>query len=549
MLSPNLRTAGIALVTLGVLMAHHEMSYVANIAIRNAVTIHSEAQEVSIRGDGRISIEELRSSIQYPPQHLDPNVQKVTDEMYEQKHWDFRLSDGGDRVECQIHTKPIASHEAPETLSLSAADIGISDKEQYIIHIHGIHHTGTGYLRQTLYDALNNEFLTSEGSMNTSPVVSVQDSLRPYKHLLEEAGEDKVKRDKLLRKYKVAENEGQHLQSIYPSYVYRAKELMAIKGKLRNAGKLSYSADFCTITDDAGHADGNASDNDDTIQFNNEVIGNILFQQWSRYWDTSATFLLQKTPTLDVLLLEKLKVLPTLHVIIVRHPMTRNSAGLASMSVVWVNAWTHVFELLEEGKIDWYAVVTYEALVSHHDQVVKELLEVVRSGMDRHRSGGRNLKRSAYNNGNENAESIEDVGMKDTRQSAYSQRRRLNYRDYNEEPAWASSSIAHLIVKEPSIKYWKTCMSKTSCRHTVNRLTKDIFPHFGYVNVGHRLDPLSSSPRPVTVSREFGRVLFSSEGDALNKFRQSRDDTAGDRNIEYKPPLKLITRMKDIAWQ
>eukprot|EP00578_Thalassiosira_sp_NH16_P000691 CAMPEP_0181137604 /NCGR_PEP_ID=MMETSP1071-20121207/33791_1 /TAXON_ID=35127 /ORGANISM="Thalassiosira sp., Strain NH16" /LENGTH=462 /DNA_ID=CAMNT_0023224363 /DNA_START=246 /DNA_END=1634 /DNA_ORIENTATION=- len=462
MLSPNLRTAGIALVTLGVLMAHHEMSYVANIAIRNAVTIHSEAQEVSIRGDGRISIEELRSSIQYPPQHLDPNVQKVTDEMYEQKHWDFRLSDGGDRVECQIHTKPIASHEAPETLSLSAADIGISDKEQYIIHIHGIHHTGTGYLRQTLYDALNNEFLTSEGSMNTSPVVSVQDSLRPYKHLLEEAGEDKVKRDKLLRKYKVAENEGQHLQSIYPSYVYRAKELMAIK---------------------------------------------------------------------------------------VRHPMTRNSAGLASMSVVWVNAWTHVFELLEEGKIDWYAVVTYEALVSHHDQVVKELLEVVRSGMDRHRSGGRNLKRSAYNNGNENAESIEDVGMKDTRQSAYSQRRRLNYRDYNEEPAWASSSIAHLIVKEPSIKYWKTCMSKTSCRHTVNRLTKDIFPHFGYVNVGHRLDPLSSSPRPVTVSREFGRVLFSSEGDALNKFRQSRDDTAGDRNIDYKPPLKLITRMKDIAWQ
>ena len=48
------------------------------------------------------------------------------------------------------------------------------------------------------------------------------------------------------------------------------------------------------------------------------------------------------------------------------------------MGVGWIDAWSHVFELLAKGKIKWYAVVTYEALVQCHDQVTKELIEVVR---------------------------------------------------------------------------------------------------------------------------------------------------------------------------
>jgi hypothetical protein len=56
-------------------------------------------------------------------------------------------------------------------------------------------------------------------------------------------------------------------------------------------------------------------------------IGQVLHNQWSKYWNTSATFLLQKTPTLDVHFLELTKVMPTLHVLVIRHPMTSNSWG------------------------------------------------------------------------------------------------------------------------------------------------------------------------------------------------------------------------------
>ena len=44
----------------------------------------------------------------------------------------------------------------------------------------------------------------------------------------------------------------------------------------------------------------------------------------------TACFLLQKTPTLDVLFLERTKVMPTLYVIIIRHPMASNSWGATS---------------------------------------------------------------------------------------------------------------------------------------------------------------------------------------------------------------------------
>jgi hypothetical protein len=78
--------------------------------------------------------------------------------------------------------------------------------------------------------------------------------------------------------------------------------------------------------------------------------------------------------------------------------------------------------------------------------------------------------------------------------------------------------------------------------------------------------PLRKTPGTVTVSKEYGRVLFTSEGVALNKLRQesissssssTRDDTLNDEAaeqqqqppppqqlIDYVPTFELISKMK-----
>ena len=218
------------------------------------------------------------------------------------------------------------------------------------------------------------------------------------------------------------------------------------------------------------------------------------------------------------------------------------------MTMAWVTAWTHVFTLLQDDQVDWYAVVTYEALISHHDQVRKELMEVVRSGIKRHN----NQYTYASNNLN-GYESGEDNAASDTKQSTVLGRRQLHYHDYDkpkkEELSNTSNSpsIKHLFPKETSVKDWKACVAKPQCHNMLNRVTRGILPYFGYVNIGRLQGPLSSSPGPVTVSNDFGRVLFSSEGVALNSFRQSQDGVAGGSHIDYKPPLDLIAKMREIS--
>mmetsp|Transcript_10332 Transcript_10332/g.18653 ORF Transcript_10332/g.18653 Transcript_10332/m.18653 type:complete len:208 (-) Transcript_10332:24-647(-) len=204
------------------------------------------------------------------------------------------------------------------------------------------------------------------------------------------------------------------------------------------------------------------------------------------------------------------------------------------MSLLWVNAWAHVFETLGQDDIEWYAVVTYEALINYHDIVVQELLEVVQSGMRRYHSRGRHLRRTASSNG-------QRLEMKNTGQ--YSQlHRRLPLRGNSN--GLSKSPNSYLTPKKENVSLWKKCLSKTQCHYEVERLTKGVLPYFGFVSVRkNKILPLSSYPGTVTVSKEFGHVLFSSEGVALNKFRQSREDM--DSLINYKPPLELISRMKD----
>ena len=242
------------------------------------------------------------------------------------KHWTLKAYEKGNKVDCQISTTPV---ESTSSTNPKSEQFTIdSDKEQYVLHIHGLHHSGTGYLRQTLHDALNEAFSNKSGSNAT--VASMQDSLRPYQQLLDEVRGDKRKRMKLQKRFYKPEDEGQHLQSIYPNFAMRYTKMKKVKGP-NKFSRLSYIADLCHVIDSNNNPDdkGNSLKGDDAAPDIDKykLLGHALFQQWSQYWDTSAMFLLQKSPMLDLLFLEKTKILPTLHVIVVRHPMTSNSWG------------------------------------------------------------------------------------------------------------------------------------------------------------------------------------------------------------------------------
>lgn len=249
------------------------------------------------------------------------------------KHWTMEVEKGGN-MKCRISTTPVVSPSS-SSISLPKTEQQYAtfdnNKEQYAVHIHGLHHTGTGYTRQTLYDALNDAFSNENDSYNATVVASMQDSLRPYQKLLDEV-KDKKKLQKLQKRLYKPEDEGQHLQSIYPSFAVRHEKMKKSKGSNKNT-QLAYIADLCDTINGDEHSSGSDStlESDTTQQLDddniNKLLGKALFQQWSRYWDTSATFLLQKSPTLDVLFLEKTKIMPTLHVMVVRHPMTSNSWG------------------------------------------------------------------------------------------------------------------------------------------------------------------------------------------------------------------------------
>ncbi|KAL7527192.1 hypothetical protein ACHAWF_002071 [Thalassiosira exigua] len=143
------------------------------------------------------------------------------------KHWEFRLLDGGDQVDCRIFTAPIVRRSDlsfPSSNQVAAEGSSSFDvTDQYVIHVHGLHHTGTGFLRKILYDALNKEFSPTNNGASKSPAASVHDSLRPHRRLLDEARGDPAKLRVLTKRYSVPEAEGapavciSHIRAAYES--------------------------------------------------------------------------------------------------------------------------------------------------------------------------------------------------------------------------------------------------------------------------------------------------------------------------------------------
>lgn len=182
---------------------------------------------------------------------------------------------------------------------------------------------------------------------------------------------------------------------------------------------------------------------------------------------------------------------------------------------------------LAEEKVEWYAVVTYEALVKYYDQVVRELMEVVLSGSSRFRHD-----EVANEFIFEGEDSADDEGITG-RHHASVGHRRLHLRN-------AESRTAYLKPSSEVLELWNRCLNVSHCRATLDGLASDILPYFGYSS---EINP----PETLTVSKEYGHVLFSSEGAALKALRQQHQpkskipDYVGDH-----PPSSLIKSMQGL---
>ena len=168
-----------------------------------------------------------------------------------------------------------------------------------------------------------------------------------------------------------------------------------------------------------------------------QVRANRSFGLWMRFSDGRTL-----KPQNYIQLLERLKVVPSLHVMVVRHPMSyahmHDKIGAELYPYIWLDSWNHVLTGL--SGVEWYAVVTYEALVLYHDQVVRELVEVVRSGVAR------------YNGTSHHA-------------AETGRHRKLNLHLTKDDPA------TYLDLGKATTKNWERCCDDKKCLRTLESLT------------------------------------------------------------------------------
>ena len=160
----------------------------------------------------------------------------------------------------------------------------------------------------------------------------------------------------------------------------------------------------------------------------------------------------------------------------------------------WLESWHHVFDALGKREVEWYAVITYEALVEHFDVVMQEIMEVIVSGVRRFSDVKTSsqmeslLRQSSYFNS--------------TRKDGQIGRRRLHLHDTTH------SGSSYLRLTIDVVERWQACLDDPSCLAVLDGLSTQILPYFGY-------NSSADIPESVTVNREYGHVLFSSEDAAF----------------------------------
>ena len=214
-----------------------------------------------------------------------------------------------------------------------------------LINVHGIHHSGTGFARNMVYESLGGLAMVS----------------------------------KMVRTTK-GQGEGQHQQSVYPTDLMRAREKSLCLNDTERAdprawGKLWYCPSLLLMPEP-------------------DKTSKRLLEQWSEHWDMSKTYFIQKNPTMDVLYLEQIRMMGinTFHVIVMRHPFAAHpydwtphypdvlSYEAKSLLFVWLDIWTHLLEQLAEGRVAKHIVLQYEAMLGLWEQTSAETSTLIREG-------------------------------------------------------------------------------------------------------------------------------------------------------------------------
>lgn len=107
----------------------------------------------------------------------------------------------------------------------------------------------------------------------------------------------------------------------------------------------------------------------------------------------------------------------------------------------------------------------------------------------------------------------------------------------------AKDPVTFLIPKPEVVERWTKCLNAPGCYEMLDGLTTLVLPHFGYVSESEGGETLSMLPGTVTVPKEYGHVLYSSEGDALREFRKKNGHDDAGRGVGGPVPRELVKKM------
>lgn len=221
-------------------------------------------------------------------------------------------------------------------------DLG-SYHDHCVIHVHGMHHTGTGFIRLQISESLVNSTMHENGCF---------------------------------------ESEGQHWQTVYPTFLSRMEQ---IQPSLSSGRKYYDLLNLFPKLNCLPH-----------------IRKLLLWQEWATNWDTSKYFWIQKSPTMDILFLEKVKLHSTVHVVTMRHPFFTHDKTVEKegntffpyntrqliFPLIWLDVWAHVLHQLAHNQVNSFVIVQYEAtlLESYPSRKLQAFIENECNGPEeRHR--------------------------------------------------------------------------------------------------------------------------------------------------------------------
>ena len=354
----------------------------------------------------------------------------------------FLEENTNDQREVKELTKPVSNNR------LHNAKTTISWHDHCVVNVHGMHHTGTGYLREIVYESLGGV-----------------------------AGNWAFKHERTHE----AEDEGQHVQTVYPAYYARDK----LCGRQFNGSNQEASIVGKKKQESPAQARVNARKYycpELALKPIQDDERELLFCQWAKYWDMAKapSFLIQKTPTLDLLYLERMKLGPMAHVAVVRHPMMiggRVSGGDPTLLLQkWINIWSHVLsdQLIPSTRgpinaernetIQAYAIVNYEALTMYHDTIVKDLSTFIKDGC------GVPFSNISIGSNDNTYKLFNETTTTPTARTR--QRRRLEIHPRED-------GTKYLTPSKERADIWEQCKQTTTCRIMMDELTP-VLNAFGY---------------------------------------------------------------------